>query len=132
MTRKIHEELRQAVLDAWLHGKGWRSPLTRSMYGDYGRRYEVSAGADGVSVFVWGNRVARLSPVARADGKRIVWLYDGGVPSAMTRDVLQDVADALGMPVGFSKRGAEIVARYHDGDMESFAVPSGGIPLLWG
>lgn len=132
MARKIHEELRQAVLDAWHNGRSWRSPLTRSMYGAYGRRYEVSVGKDGVSVLVWGNRVARISPVLRADGRRMVWLYDGGVPSAMTRDALEDVADALGIRAGFAKRGGEIVGRYEDGDMESFVVPSGGIPLLWG
>lgn len=45
MARKIHEELRRAVLDAWYHGKNWRSPLTRSMDGRYGRRYAVT---------VWG------------------------------------------------------------------------------
>ena len=136
MARKIHEELRRAVLDAWMHGKGWRSPLTRSMHGWYGRRYEVSVFVWGnryeVSVFVWGNRVARISPVLRADGRRMVWLYDGGVPSAMTRDVLEDVAAALGIRAGFAKRGGEIVGRYEDGGMESFVVPSGGIPLLWG
>lgn len=76
MARKIHEELRRAVLDAWHHGKNWRSSLTR--------------------------------------------------------DALQDVASALGLPVGFNKKGGEIVARYEDGERESFAVPSGGIPLLWG
>ena len=130
MARKIHEELRQAVLDAWMHGKGWRSPLTRSMYGQYGRRYEVVVDKDGVSVLVWGRMVARLSPVLRADGRRVVWLYDGGVPSAMTRDTLEDVASALGLRVRFNKRGGEIVARYEDG--ESFSVPTVGIPLLWG
>ena len=132
MARKIHVVLRRAVLDAWEHGRGWRSPLTRSMYGDYGRRYEVVVDKDGVSVLVWGSRVARLSPVLRADGRRMVWLYDGGVPSAMTRDVLQDVADALGIRVRFNKRGGEIVGRYEGVGMESFVVPSGGIPFLWG
>lgn len=129
MARKIHEELRQAVLDAWMHGKGWRSPLTRSMYGAYGRRYEVSVGKDGVSVLVWGNQVARLSCGWEGD-RHPVRLYDGGVPSAMTRDVLQDVADALGLRVGFCKRGAEIICTPEDG--KPFPVPDGGIALCWG
>ena len=129
MARKIHEELRRAVLDAWYHGKMWRSPLTRSMYGQYGRRYEVVVDKDGVSVLVWGNKVARLSPAAGDDGRHPVWLYDGGVPSAMTRDALQDVADALGIRACFSKRGGEITCAK---DGEFFSVPTSGMRFLWG
>lgn len=128
MARKIHEELRRAVLDAWYHGKNWRSPLTRSMYGQYGRRYEVSVGKDGVSVLVWGHQVAGLC-FGMVDGRHQVWLYDGGVPSAMTRDTLQAVADALGISALFNKRGAEIICTK---DGKSFPVPDGGITLWWG
>lgn len=129
MARKIHEELRQAVLDAWCHGKNWRSPLTRSIDGQYGRRYEVSVESTGVSVYVWGNEVARLC-FGMVDGRRRVWLYDGGYPSAMTRDALQAVADALGISALFSKRGAEIICAMKD--REPFPVPSGGSALWWG
>lgn len=128
MARRIHEELRQAVLGAWEHGKSWRTPLTRSMRGQYGRRYEVTSDQTGVSVLVWGNQVARLSCGWEGD-RNPVWLYDGGCPSALTGSVLQDVADALGMNAEFHKRGAGIVCVM---DGTSFPVPSCGVRLLWG
>ena len=128
MARKIHEELRRAVLDAWEHGKGWRSPLTHSMYGQYGRRYEVTSDQTGVSVLVWGHQVARLSCGWEGD-RHPVWLYDGGCPSAMTRDVLQDVAAALGIRVHFNKRGGEIICTK---DGLSFPVLSVGVRMYWG
>lgn len=128
MARKIHAEIRRAVLDAWEHGIGWRSPLTRSMYGAYGRRYEVTSDQTGVSVLVWGHQVARLS-CAWEGGRHVVRLYDGGYPSAMTRDALQAVADALGLCVGFCKRGNQIICTK---DGLSFPVLFEGVSFLWG
>ena len=128
MARIIHEELRFAIRRAWEHGKMWRSPLTRSMYGQYGRRYEVTVESTGVFVYVWNNEVARLC-YGTVDGRHQAWLYDGGVPSAMTRDALQAVADALGIRARFSKRGGEITCAM---DGLVFSVPTSGMRFLWG